>query len=104
MKQKVYKITVEFVLCWPASPGHQTCPEVWLKYPVRFHWKTPILPSSVGIYYRELLGYMWEPTSTYPSQCWCPLALPCAERLGTHGHIGFVVSLRYCLLGVVGHL
>lgn len=32
MKQKVYKITLEFILCW-------TCPSVSLIYPVRLYWR-----------------------------------------------------------------
>lgn len=39
MRQKVYRNVIEFVLCWPASPGHGAYPEVWLIYPVRLHWK-----------------------------------------------------------------
>ena len=29
----------EFILCWSTIPGHGTCPEVWLLYPVTLHWK-----------------------------------------------------------------
>lgn len=30
MKQKVHKITIEFVLCGPATPGRGACADVWL--------------------------------------------------------------------------
>lgn len=27
MRQKVYKISSEFILCWPTTPGHEAYPE-----------------------------------------------------------------------------
>lgn len=39
MRQKVYKISPEFVLCWPTTPGHEAYPEVWSVDPVRLHWR-----------------------------------------------------------------
>lgn len=39
IRQKVYKIIIEFILGWSTSLRHGTCPEMWLTYSVRFHWR-----------------------------------------------------------------
>lgn len=33
------KLTTVCVLCWPSTAGHKICPEIWLIYPERLHWR-----------------------------------------------------------------
>jgi hypothetical protein len=35
-KNDVYKITIEFILCWPMTPGYKACPGMLL---ILLHWK-----------------------------------------------------------------
>lgn len=51
------------------------CPEVWLIYPVRLHWRNLIFPLQIVVYYRKLLNWGWEPMPTSPSLSWDPLWL-----------------------------
>lgn len=40
---------MDFILCYPTTPGHEVCPGVWLIYPVSHHWRTLIFsfPASI---------------------------------------------------------
>lgn len=46
--QKVHqkKKNVEFILCWPTSPGHGAYAAVWLIYPEIFYCRTWIIPKQ----------------------------------------------------------
>jgi hypothetical protein len=44
MRQKVLKIIIEYVLSWPTTPLHRTCPEVWLIHPETLHWREHLFP------------------------------------------------------------
>lgn len=59
----------EFVLSSPASPGHRTCSEVWLIYPVRTQLEETDFPlaSSYQLQIVSLLGLGAVPT--FSSQC-----------------------------------
>lgn len=46
MWDKVCKSTSEFILCWLSTPGHGTCPEVWLIWPVRLSCRRLHFPFS----------------------------------------------------------
>lgn len=58
-KSKQTEESIEFILCWPPTPGHGACFTVWLIHPVTVHWRklTLVLPASISC--RWLLGWGW---------------------------------------------
>lgn len=42
----IYENTIELILCCSSAAGHGACPQVWLIYPVRRHWRKLILPCK----------------------------------------------------------
>lgn len=56
-KQKVHKVTIVLILCWPSTPGHGAGTGVWLIGPVAFTEENRFsLCQPADINYRELLG------------------------------------------------
>jgi hypothetical protein len=47
--KSIYKNSIELVLFWPMIPKHRTCPEVYLKYPVKHFWRKMTFPLVVDI-------------------------------------------------------
>lgn len=39
-------LVMEYVLCWPAIPGHWACPGVWLINPITLQWRKLIVPFA----------------------------------------------------------
>lgn len=67
MKQKVNTHTymhacththvhTEFILCWPTTPVHGTCPKVWLRSSVTLPYRTLIFFWPMGINCKWLLS------------------------------------------------
>lgn len=48
LRQKAYRNTAEFLLCWPSTPRQRACPEVSLIYPERLHWRKLIFLFAGG--------------------------------------------------------
>lgn len=49
MRQRVYKNTMESVLCQQLTDGHNTYPYAWLIFPVKLHWKELIFHFEADV-------------------------------------------------------
>lgn len=76
MRQKAYKNTAVFLLCWPSTPRRRACPEVSLIYPERLHWRKLIFLFAGGC---QLQIVSWlevgESMFTSPPWYWDPVWL-----------------------------
>lgn len=106
MRLKVYRNTIEIILCCPSTGRHEDYPKSFLIYPLGFQWRKLTFPFKSDVIADSFLvrdgsSCLFSPLDTHaPSRLYLGGCCPCCSGLCESIHASVLLCLEENIFGV----